>query len=164
MLNEFVSIGMVVKSFIHAKARQRGLARLSPNVALKSKVVSYDDEYDDEYEDEGGDDDPDEAKYDYSDHMALVSRTFWSNRSKQGSSRLFGRKNKPRGDHPKSCYNCSNLNHFIADCPWENREDNIGRLVRMDKSKASISKNHVKKKVPNALCVQERKVLEEFIR
>ena len=72
VLNEFVSIGMVVKSSIHAKARQRGLAGLSPNVALKSKVISYDDEY--EYE--GGDDDLDEAKYDYSNHMALVSRTF----------------------------------------------------------------------------------------
>ena len=80
MLNEFVSIGMVVKSSIHAKARQRGLGGLSPNVAFKSKVVSYDDEY--EYE--GGDDDPDEAKYDYSDHMALVSRTFWSNALRKG--------------------------------------------------------------------------------
>ena len=77
---------MVVKSSIHDKARQRGLAGLSPNVALKSNVVSYDDEY--EYE--GGDDDPDEAKDDYSNHMALVSRTFWSNRSKKGSLRPFG--------------------------------------------------------------------------
>ena len=51
---------------------------------------------------------------------------------------------------------------FIVDCPWENREDNNGRLVRKNKSKAPISKNHVKKKVPNALCVQERKVLEEY--
>ena len=72
VLDEFVSIGMVVKSFLHAQARQRGLEGHSPNVALKSKAISYDDEY--EYA--GGDDDPDEAKYDYSDHMALVSRTF----------------------------------------------------------------------------------------
>ena len=63
---------MVVKSSIHAQARQRGLAGYSPNVALKSKAISCDDEY--EYE--GSEDDPDEVKHDYSDHMGLASRAF----------------------------------------------------------------------------------------
>jgi hypothetical protein len=98
--------------------------------------------------------------------MALASRAFWGNRSKRSSSRPFAKKNfvaRPRGDRPKTCYNCSNLNHYIAECPWENREDHNGKLVRKDKSKGNGNKNYVKKRVPNALCVQDRKVLEEYM-
>ena len=48
-------------------------------------------------------------------------------------------------------------------CPFENREENGGRLIHKDKSKSFPSKNFVKKRVPNDLSAQERKVEEEFM-
>jgi hypothetical protein len=159
ILSEFVSIGMVVKSSIHAHARQRGLAGHSPNVALKSKATTSESEY----EQEDDEDDVQETKDDFCEHIALVTRTYWSNRSREGRSSNKKKFGKLRGERPKTCYNCSILNHYIAQCPWENREDHNGKLVRKDSTKAISNKTYVKKRVPNALCVQDRKVLEEYM-
>ena len=48
-------------------------------------------------------------------------------------------------------------------CLFENREENGGRFIRKDKSNSFPSKNFVKKRVPNALAAQERKVEEEYM-
>ena len=39
--------------------------------------------------------------------------------------------------------------HFIAECPYEPREKNAGRLVRKDKSKSPNKKPFFNKKFPN---------------
>lgn len=81
--------------------------------------------------------------------MALESRRFWGNKrnsrpnfSKNNSS---GSKNKQR---VRTCYNCGNVSHFVADCPYEKREDNEGKLIRKDKAKSFQSKNIFTKKTP----------------
>ena len=49
----------------------------------------------------------------------------------------------------RTCYNCGNVSHFVADCPYEKREDNGGKLIRKDKTKSFPSKNNnFAKKVP----------------
>jgi hypothetical protein len=48
----------------------------------------------------------------------------------------------------RTCYNCGNQHHFIADCPYEIVEDHNGRLVRKEiKAKSYPSRNSDKKKV-----------------
>src|ERR1041385_1185772 len=53
------------------------------------------------------------------------------------------------------CYNCGNVSHFVADCPYEKREYNGGKLIRKDKTKSPMNKNIAKKKPQWALLVQD---------
>jgi PHD/YefM family antitoxin component YafN of YafNO toxin-antitoxin module len=49
----------------------------------------------------------------------------------------------------RTCYNCGDKNHFVAECPFENREQNGDKLVRKYKSKTSFKKNFFNKKLVN---------------
>ncbi|KAK1694672.1 hypothetical protein QYE76_011369 [Lolium multiflorum] len=62
-------------------------------------------------------------------------RASWNNikRNNKSGSTSFGPKTR-------SCYNCDDKRHFIAECPYENREDHNGRLIPKDKSKDSKGK------------------------
>jgi hypothetical protein len=40
------------------------------------------------------------------------------------------------GQRARTCFNCGDKNHFVADCHFERREDNGGRLIRKYKSKS----------------------------
>ena len=56
----------------------------------------------------------------------------------------------------RTCFNCGNVSHFVAECPYEKREDNGGKLIRKDKAKLFPNKsNFTKKTPPKALVVQE---------
>ncbi|KAK1627541.1 hypothetical protein QYE76_001856 [Lolium multiflorum] len=44
------------------------------------------------------------------------------------------------GPKTRSCYNCDDKRHFIAECPYENRELHNGRLIPKDKSKDTKGK------------------------
>ena len=85
--------------------------------------------------------------------MALAARAFWGNKGRSSKPRDNSRYNSsgPRQSEPRvrNCYNCGNTNHFIADCPFENKEDNGGRLVRKDKPKFSPNKNFGNKNFAN---------------
>ena len=48
------------------------------------------------------------------------------------------------------------MSHFVAECPYEKREDNGGKLIRKDKAKSFPNKNNFAKKTPTrGLVVQE---------
>ena len=48
------------------------------------------------------------------------------------------------------------MSHFVADCPYEKREDNGGKFIRKDKAKSFPNKNNFAKKTPTrGLVVQE---------
>jgi hypothetical protein len=91
---------------------------------------------------------PDDLKANYHEHMALAAKSFWSGNKTRGSrlrrysphdsSRYSS--TSPRG---KACYNCGDTSHFVADCIFERREDNGGKLIRKDKFK-SLSKGFSK--------------------
>ena len=56
----------------------------------------------------------------------------------------------------RTCFNCGNVSHFVAECTYEKREDNGGKLIREDKAKSFPNKsNFTKKTPPKALVVQE---------
>ena len=48
------------------------------------------------------------------------------------------------------------MSHFVADCPYEKREDNDGKFIQKDKAKSFPNKNNFTKKTPTrGLVVQE---------
>src|SRR3954471_23539077 len=88
--------------------------------------------------------------------MTLASRQFW----RKKNSRPNFNKNNSSGAKVKqrvrTCYNCCNVSHFVAEFPYEKREDSGGKLIRKDKAKSFPNKsNFTKKTPPKALVVQE---------
>jgi hypothetical protein len=88
--------------------------------------------------------------------LALTTNAFWdANKHKFKSSPRKGGDSKVR-----HCYNCGGIKHFIAECPYENKEDHGGQLIpKRRSSKFSSSKKHGnkddKKKGERLLVAQE---------
>ena len=53
------------------------------------------------------------------------------------------------------------MSHFVADCPYEKREDHGGKLIRKDKTKSPINKNFAKKKPQPVLMAQEEYISDD---
>ncbi|KAK1684434.1 hypothetical protein QYE76_045282 [Lolium multiflorum] len=86
---------------------------------------------------------PDDLEHHYHDHMAFHANSFWVDPSKAKEDNI--KRNNSRGftssgPRTRSCYNCDDKRHFIAECPYENRENHGGRLIPKDKSKDSKGK------------------------
>ncbi|KAK1677509.1 hypothetical protein QYE76_038357 [Lolium multiflorum] len=86
---------------------------------------------------------PEDLEHHYHDHMAFHANTFWVDPSKAKEDNI--KRNNSRGftssgPRTRSCYNCDDKRHFIAECPYENRETHGGRLIPKDKSKDSKGK------------------------
>ncbi|KAK1683549.1 hypothetical protein QYE76_044397 [Lolium multiflorum] len=75
--------------------------------------------------------------------MAFHAKSFWVDPSKAKEDNIK-RNHKSGftsfGPKTRSCYNCDDKRHFIAECPYENRELHNGRLIPKDKSKESKGK------------------------
>ncbi|KAK1627200.1 hypothetical protein QYE76_001515 [Lolium multiflorum] len=86
---------------------------------------------------------PEDLECHYHDHMAFHAKSFWVDPSKAKEDNIK-RNHKSGftsfGPKTRSCYNCDDKRHFIAECPYENRELHNGRLIPKDKSKESKGK------------------------
>ncbi|KAK1579119.1 hypothetical protein QYE76_016956, partial [Lolium multiflorum] len=86
---------------------------------------------------------PEDLQCHYHDHMAFHAKSFWVDPSKAKEDNIK-RNNKSGftsfGPKTRSCYNCDDKRHFIAECPYENRELHNGRLIPKDKSKDTKGK------------------------
>ena len=121
--------------------------RQGPSLALKANVVCLDEN--DEVEVCPHNMTPDVLEKAYHDHVALSTATFQHDPAKAKAYNDL--KNNPSGkkefaSKTKTCYNCHNKNHFIRDCPYENREQHGGRLVQKDHTKMIQKKPALKKK------------------
>ncbi|KAK1667829.1 hypothetical protein QYE76_055988 [Lolium multiflorum] len=89
-----------------------------PNLALKMKVHEASESDEDPIE--WG---PDDLKINYHEHMALSAKKFWDGNKSQ-STRPRRSRDSPRsfskspreGQKGRTCYNCGDKSHFIADC------------------------------------------------
>jgi hypothetical protein len=119
-------------------ARARGVR--APNLALKAKV-SYHEEARVEEEEEIMGGSPEDMKYAHAEHITLYQRAFMKKWKSSSPS-------KPKATtRVRTCYNCGNQNHFIADCPYERVEDHNGRLVHKEmKTKSYPPRNSDKKR------------------
>ncbi|KAK1632086.1 hypothetical protein QYE76_006401 [Lolium multiflorum] len=86
---------------------------------------------------------PEDLECHYHDHMAFHAKSFWVDPSKAKEDNIK-RNHKSGftsfGPKTRSCYNCDDKLHFIAECPYENRELHNGRLIPKDKSKDTKGK------------------------
>ena len=157
---------MAARNAQDARARAIGMHKGSL-LALKAKVVEQE-------EDQACDEDitkwdPKEVHDLHRDYIALADRTYWSSSAKakaQLEQRGPSSGNKEGGPRVRSCYNCQNQFHFVADCPWEKREDHGGKIVPKDKSKIPckkpfFKKNTSKKKSPRIVLVAEEEYSSE---
>ena len=93
--------------------------------------------------------------------MALASRQFWSKKNTRpnfNKNNSSGAKVKQR---VRTCYNCGNVSHFVAECPYEKREDNGGKLIRKDKAKSFPNKSNFTKKTPHKGLVAQEEYNED---
>jgi hypothetical protein len=149
ILQEMMARKISKKNADDAVARAHGVR--APNLALKAKV-SLHEEASLVEEEESMSGSPEDMKYAHAEHMALAQREFMKKWKSSSPS-------KPKAtNRVRTCYNCGNQHHFIADCPYERVEDHNGRLVRKEmKAKSYPPRNFYKKKaVPiHALMTQE---------
>src|SRR3954464_8014871 len=144
VLDEFLAME-ILDATAKTKITRHGGPKMQ-SLALRAKEVQFEEDVDEE--DVG----PEDTKYAYNEHMALASRQFWSNKKNfKSNTSSF----KPKGQRIRTCFNCGNVSYFVADCPYEKREDYGGKLIRKDKSKSPLNKNFVKKKPPRAFVAQE---------
>jgi hypothetical protein len=94
---------------------------------------------------------PKDISHEYNEHMAFYGRTFWVDPNKakeenQRRSKSSGfQRNDNNGQRVRTCYNCNDRFHFVAECPYEKREDHGGKLIHKNKTKTSPKKPFVKK-------------------
>src|SRR5664279_4086102 len=117
------------------------------SLALKAKVVEHEEEK--VCEEDVTTWDPKDVQDTHRYYMALASRTFWKNPAKAKEQIYQSSGKKEGGPRVRSCYNCQNQFHFVAECPFENREDHGGKLVPKDKSKIPRKKPFFKKNTSN---------------
>ncbi|KAI5003414.1 hypothetical protein ZWY2020_030574 [Hordeum vulgare] len=88
--------------------------------------------------------------------MALASRQLWGNKKNSRPNFSKNNSNGSKGkQHVRTCYNHGTVSHFVAVCPYEQREDNGGKNIRKDKTKYFPNKNKFHKKVPHKVLVAQ---------
>ncbi|KAK1619040.1 hypothetical protein QYE76_024557 [Lolium multiflorum] len=145
VLSEVIALDISKKNVEDLVAR--ALNTRKPNLALTMKEHGASESDDDPIE--WG---PDDLKANYHEHMALAAKSFWSgNKTRSSRPRRYSSHDStrlsfksPREEQKgSSCYNCGDKSHFVADCIYERREDNGGKLVRKSKF-ISLSKGFSK--------------------
>ena len=133
VMQEMAAFKVAAKNAEDARSWAIGMHKVT-TLALKAKVVEHEEVETIEV---------DVTKWDakdvedtHKDYMALALRTFWKSPAKakesvNQESQQSGRKDG--GPRVISFYNCQNQFHFVAECPFENREEHGGRLVPKDK-------------------------------
>jgi hypothetical protein len=89
---------------------------------------------------------PEDMRHEYHEHMAFYGKTFWvdphkakeDNQRRSKSSGFQGNDNN--GQRVRTWYNCNDRFHFVAECPYEKREDRGGKLIFKSKTKSPSKK------------------------
>lgn len=149
----FVTMNMLKESSDDVLARVNGMKRVS--LALKATP----------YEEESNDDGaltyvPSEKEkwQSHNECLALAQHNWW----KKGDFRSNATKNKGRESSSmkkaRTCFNCGDSEHFVAECPFKSRIENGGRLIKKNNF-APKNKNFMKKVPQKAMMANEQEYL-----
>lgn len=147
VMQEMQAFKVAAKNAEDSRARAIGMSK-GVSHALKAKVVTH------EEEEEGGVDKSstmsDKEKRDtLHEHLALAARNYWKSPYKAKinlEQHAKSSSGKDGGGKMRTCYNCQDRYHFVKDCPFENREEHGGKLIRKDSSKMTKKKPYFNKK------------------
>jgi hypothetical protein len=148
VLGKIINHEMLENEAKYVKSIQNAISSNPPNVALKAnkkdkgkRVVQESSSSEEESEDESSSLDEDE--------MALLMKNF----NKLMRSRNFkGYKKggeKPKSKKKRNCYNCGKSGHFMANCPYEAKEDKEKKDKKKEKKETKYNnkdKKYLKKK------------------
>jgi hypothetical protein len=135
VMQEVQASKVATKNAEDNRARAMGM-RQGPSLALKAKVTCLD--ANDEVEACPSNIAPHDLEQALNGHIALATRVFWNDPA--SAKARVDRDNNSSGkkelaSRTKTCYNCHDKNHYIRECPYENREQNGGKLIPKDHSK-----------------------------
>ena len=123
-LSEIIAMNISKKSAEDALACGQGAVRKNLALKVRGTSMSSDDEDDDDEAE------AENIKHEFNDHLALSAQKFWRGKGRTFNSKENSKTGFSSKDRTWSCYNCGNKKHFVAECPYEKREDNGGKLVR----------------------------------
>src|SRR3954466_13239871 len=112
------------------------LALKAKKVASHSKVVEVEDV--EEYCEE--EDVPSCPANDFEEDVALLVRKYAGTMGTLGNKESNNFKGKTFGR--RKCYNCDSRKHFVADCPYERREEKSEKLILKKKRFNKFAKRH----------------------
>ena len=132
LMQELQSFKVAEKNANDALKRAMGIAK-GENLALKATVVAEVKSQ----EIPPHINCPEEMKHEWSEHMAFAARTFWRDpaKAKEQNYQRNNSSNFKSTGGARTCYNCGERFHFVAECPYEPREDHGGRLIPKNKGK-----------------------------
>jgi hypothetical protein len=112
-------------------------------------VVTHDEEEEEGWVDKSSTMTDKEKRDTHHEYLALAARTYWKSPYKakvQLEQHAKSSSFKDGGGKMRTCYNCQDRYHFVKDCPFENREEHGGKLIRKETSKIVKKKPHFNKK------------------
>ena len=118
VMQEVQASKVATKNAEDNRARAMGMKQ-GPSLALKAKVVCLD-----EVEACPSNIAPNDLEPALNGHIALATREFWQDPAKAKAK--VDKENNSSGKKElaskwKTCYNCHDKNHYIRECPYENR-------------------------------------------
>jgi hypothetical protein len=148
VIQEMQAYKVATQNVEDARARAIGMQK-SSNLALKASVVER------EVPIQASVDArlemcPEDIRHEYHEHMAFYGKNFWVDPNKakkdnQRRSKSSGfQRNDNNGQRVRTCYSCNDRFHFVAECPYEKREDHGGKLILKNKTKPPAKKPFVK--------------------
>jgi hypothetical protein len=145
VMQEMQAFKVAERNAEDSRNRAIGMAK-GANLALKANM-DEDVEEQDVFEASKAMSCPEDMKHHWNDFMAFAATTFWKNLAKEKEKNI--RRNnssgyKGMGPRTRSCYSCNDKYHFIAECPYERREDHGGKLI--PKTKVTFKKPPYKNK------------------
>ena len=148
VMQEMQAFKVAAKNAEDSRARAIGMSK-GVSHALKAKVVDQEEEEEEEgWVDKSSTMTDEEKRVTHQEYLALAARTFWKSPYKaktQLEQRAKASSSKDGGGKVRTCFNCQDRYHFVAECPFENREEHGGKLIRKDASKITKKKPFFKK-------------------
>ncbi|KAM0887545.1 hypothetical protein ACQ4PT_028956 [Festuca glaucescens] len=142
LVHEMQALKVAEQNSQDSRNRAMGMAR-DTNLALNASVVEEVDNQE-SYRTSWSMNYPKDLEYHYNEHMAFHARGFWVDPSKAKEDNIKRNNSsgfKSSGPRSRSCFNCGDKFHFIAECPYENRETRGGRLIPKNKGKDTQAPN-----------------------
>jgi hypothetical protein len=146
VLGKIINYEMLVEEAQHVKNLSKGIiSSKKQDIAFKATKKRKSKKIVEESSSEEQVDGSDDESIEYGpEEMCLFIRRFLKMMGKQ---KFFkgDKKDKPKSKTKRDCYNCGKYGHYIANCPYERREENVDK--KKNKKEKSYKKDkHYKKK------------------